>query len=149
MTTISTLLVPNEPENLGGPFVTETVDAVEVLAERDKVVLVEFICPVDGADWVQTHELMFCQRQHDPSVVKVLRKATEEERRIYRVPLWIQGEEVPECCGHHMFFVGQIDDNNICTERPRDAKMWWHDGASFYVFTCQHCLEVKAVGQQF
>ena len=48
-----------------------------------------------------------------------------------------------------MVFVEQIDDNVICTERPTDAKMWWHDAASFNVFTCTPCLECKAVGQQF
>lgn len=73
--------------------------------------------------------------------MKVVRKATADERRKFRVPLWIQGEEVPECCGRPMFFVGQIDDDVICTERPKDASMWWHDGASLYVFTCSRCLE--------
>jgi hypothetical protein len=48
-----------------------------------------------------------------------------------------------------MSFVGQIDDDTICSEPPADAKLWWHDGASFYVFTCPMCLGVKAVGQQF
>ncbi len=28
------------------------------------------------------------------------------------------------------------------------AKRWWHDQASFYVFTCSQCLESKAIGQQ-
>ena len=48
-----------------------------------------------------------------------------------------------------MHFVGQLDDDRICTERPADATMWWHDAASFYVFTCSQCMECKAVGQQF
>ncbi len=68
---------------------------------------------------------------------------------LFRIPLWIQGEEVPECCGRAMHFVGQIDDDRICTEPPIGAKLWWHDGASFYVFTCSQCLACKAVGQQF
>ena len=32
---------------------------------------------------------------------------------------------------------------------PPGAKLWWHDAASFYVFTCSQCLECKAVGQQY
>ncbi len=48
-----------------------------------------------------------------------------------------------------MHFVGQMDDNKICCEAPDGAKFWWHDAASFYVFTCDQCLDVKAVGQQF
>jgi hypothetical protein len=100
-------------------------------------------------EWFDTFELLYCQRQHDPQTIKVIRKATEEERRLYRIPLWIQSEEVPECCGQSMQFVGQIDDDRICAEPPEGAKLWWHDAASFYVFTCSQCLECKAVGQQF
>jgi hypothetical protein len=48
-----------------------------------------------------------------------------------------------------MFFVGQIDDDFLSIERPKNAKKWWHDATSFYVFTCSQCLSVKAVGQQF
>lgn len=79
----------------------------------------------------------------------MIRKATEDERRSFRIPLWIQGDEIPECCGRPMHFVGQLDDDRICMERPEGAKLWWHDKASFYVFTCAQCLECKAVGQQF
>jgi hypothetical protein len=92
---------------------------------------------------------MYCQRQHDTETIKVVRKATAEDRSRFRVPLWIQNGEIPDCCGRPMFFVGQIDDNVICTERPPDARVWWHDAASFYVFTCSQCLGSKAVGQQF
>ena len=35
-----------------------------------------------------------------------------------------------------MFFVGQLDDDSICMERPEGADLWWYDKASFYVFTC-------------
>ena len=65
------------------------------------------------------------------------------------MPIWIQGEEIPICCGREMVFVGQIDGDGICTERPDDAKLWWHNAASFYVFTCPQCLECMAVGQPF
>jgi hypothetical protein len=143
------VLVPQSPERLGGPFVTAKEDSFEVLAERDKAVLIEFIALPEGIAWFDTHELMYCQREHEPTTVKVLRKATEEERRLFRIPLWIQGEEVPECCARPMHFVGQLDDDRLCVERPDGAKLWWHDGASFYVFTCSQCLECKAIGQQF
>ena len=141
-------IIPISSDDLGGQTVTADADTFEVLAERDKVVLIEFFDLSDEVGWFDTFELMYCQRQHDPDTIKVIRKATEEERKLFRVPLWIQGDDVPGCCGRPMFFVGQIDDDNICMERPKDAKMWWHDKASFYVFTCSLCLDIKAVGQQ-
>ena len=140
--------VPKDPASLGGPFVEVADDLFEVLASRDRSVLVEFVAVPDGIDWFDTYELMLCQREHDQSVLKVLRKATDDERRRFRVPLWIQGDDVPSCCGKPMFFVGQLDDDAICMERPAGARLWWHDKASFYVFTCSECLGVKALGQQ-
>ena len=141
-------LIPPSPEQLAGPFVTATDVDFDVLAAREKAVIIEFHSP-PGVDWFDTFELLYCQRQHDADTVKVVRKATDEERRLFRIPLWIQGDEVPECCGQPMHFVGQIDDDRICMERPTGAKLWWHDAASFYVFTCSQCLECKALGQQF
>ncbi len=140
--------IPKDPTLLGGAFVVADADDFEVVAVRDHVVLVEFLAVPDGIEWFDTHRLMYAQLEHDPTTFKVLRLATEEERRRFRVPLWIQGEEVPQCCGRPMFFVGQFDDDHICTEPPPGAKLWWHDAASFYVFTCSQCLEVKAIGQQ-
>ena len=141
-------IIPVSPENLGGQTVTVEADAFRVLAERNRAVLIELIdCP-PHIDWLESFELMYCQRTNAPDTIKVIRKATEEERKLFRVPLWIQGDDVPVCCNHPMFFVGQIDDDNICMERPKDAKIWWHDQASFYIFTCSQCLESKAVGQQ-
>jgi len=58
-------------------------------------------------------------------------------------------EGVTLCCGVPMFFVGQLDDNTLFQEKPENTKIWWHDRASFYVFTCSRCLGVKAIGQQF
>jgi len=141
-------LIPPSPDKLAGPFVTAGDEDFEILAARDKVVIIEFHSP-PGVDWFDTFELLYCQRQHGADVVKVLRKATAEERQLFRIPLWIQSEDVPECCGQLMQFVGQIDDDRICMEPPLGAKMWWHDAASFYVFTCSQCLECKTVGQQF
>lgn len=100
-------IIPISVDQLGGPSITADADYFEVLAERDKVVLVEFIALPDQIVWLNTYELM-CQRQHDPDTIKVVRKATAEERRQFRVPLWIQGEELPVCCGRQMFFVGQM-----------------------------------------
>jgi hypothetical protein len=142
-------IIPISPDELGGPFVTADETYFEVLVAREQVVLAEFHSRPIEVRWFDDFELMYCQRQHDPETFKVIRKATEDERKLYRVPLWIQGDEVPECCGRPMFFVGQIDDDRICTEPPDGAKLWWHDGASFYVFTCPQCLECKSVGQQF
>ena len=142
-------LVPTSPDRLGGPFVTVDNGRFEVLASRDKALIIEFHSLPEGIEWFGNFEFMYCQQQHDPEIIKVIRKATDDERTLFRVPLWIQGDEAPVCCGRLMHFVGQIDDNRICTERPKDAKMWWHDFASFYVFTCSECLECKAVGQQF
>ena len=141
-------IIPISPEDLGGPSVTVDAEDFEVLAERAQVVLAQFDPIPSSVRWFDTHELMYCQQQHAPDTIKVIRKATEDERKRYRVVLWIQGDEIPECCGQPMFFVGQIDDDFICTERPEGAKLWWHDQASFYVFTCSQCLECKAVGQQ-
>ena len=142
-------IIPRSPNDLGGEILEAENGFFRVLAEREGIVLAEFIWHHPPIDWFQSFELMYCQRQHDPSIIKVIRKATDEERNIFRVPLWIQDEEIPECCGRTMHFVGQLDDDRICTERPPDAKYWWHDTASFYVFTCERCLGVKAVGQQF
>lgn len=142
-------IIPLNPDDLGGESATLDDGYFEVLADKEKVVMIEFHSIVPPINWVKNFELMYCQRQLDADTIMVLRVATDEERKKYRVPLWIQGEDVPECCGKPMFFVGQIDDDTICTETPPSAKLWWHDAASFYVFTCSQCLEVKAVGQQF
>lgn len=120
-----------------------------MLAQRDKAVIVTFHDRPQGIEWFDEFELMYCQQQRDPAAVKPLRKATDEERKLFRIPSWIQDDEVPECCGQPMHFVGQIDDDRICTEPPPGAKLWWHDAASFYVFTCSQCLACKAVGQQY
>jgi len=142
------ILIPLSADQLGGPFAA-VEEGFEVLAKRDKALIVLFYKRPQGIEWFEEFEEMYCQQQHASDTIKVIRKATDEERKLFRIPLWIQGDEVPECCGQPMHFVGQIDDDRICTEAPPGAKMWWHDVASFYVFTCSQCLECKAVGQQF
>ena len=141
-------IIPISPNRLGGEVITVTCDCFKVLASREKTVLIEFHSVPEEIHWFENFELLYCQRQHDPETIKVIRTATEAERIDFRVPLWIEAEEIPECCGRKMEFVGQIDDDVICTERPADAKMWWRHRASFYVFTCSQCLQCKAVGQQ-
>ena len=142
------VLIPSYPDQLAGPFVTAT-DGFDVLARRGKAVIVSFYERPEPIRWFDDFELLYCQEQHRPDTLKVIRKATEDERKLFRIPLWIQGDDFPECCGRPMHFVGQIDDDQICTEPPDGAKLWWHDAASFYVFTCSQCLECTAIGQQF
>jgi len=142
-------LIPRSTDRLGGPLVEAESDLFEVLAVRDKAVVIQFHSIPEEVDWFGSFEWLYCQRQHDLDKMKVIRKTTDDERRLFRIPLWIQGEETPTCCGQAMHFVGQIDDDRICAERPVGAKMWWHDAASFYVFTCSKCLKCKAIGQQF
>jgi hypothetical protein len=143
------ILIPKSETDLGGPFVEADDDTFTVYADRDGAIILDFHELPDGVDWVEEFEFMYCREQHDAGTVKVIRRATSEELKQFRVPIWIQDEETPSCCGKQMRFVGQIDDDKLCTERPSDAKLWWHDAASFYVFTCSQCLECKAVGQQY
>lgn len=141
--------IPKTEGELSGPFVTASDDRFHIRGECEKAVIIEFFAAPAEAKWVENFELLYCQKQHNQQTIKVIRKVTEEERKRYRIPLWIQDEDIPECCGQPMCFVGQIDDDRLCTEAPDGAKMWWHDVASFYVFTCSQCLGCKAVGQQF
>jgi hypothetical protein len=115
-------LIPISPDKLGGPYVTLSDDSFEVLSERERFVIAEFRDLPPEVEWFDEFENMYCQRQHDPQKIKVLRKATSEEIRKFRVPIWIQGEEIPECCGQPMFFVGQIDDDEICCKPPEGFK---------------------------
>lgn len=112
-------LVPLSPDDLGGPAVIMEDGYFQVLAHRDKIYFVEFHSFSREIGWFKHFDLMYCQLQRDGETLKVIRVARDEERRTYRIPLWIQGEEVPECCGKPMFFVGQIDDNFICESARR------------------------------
>lgn len=141
--------IPQFPESLNGPFIEAKLDHVEVLARREGAVIIEFHEMPEGVDWFEDFEHLYCREEHDPEIIKVIRRATADEIKEFRIPIWIQSEEEIECCGRPMHFVGQIDDDRICTERPKGAKYWWHDKASFYVFTCSQCLEWKAIGQQY
>ena len=66
---------------------------------------------------------------------KAIRKATQEDIKAFRVPIWIQGEAVPICCDREMIFVGQrsLDNDRFV---PSDQKVQRCGGtmlASFYV----------------
>lgn len=139
------VIVPRSPDALGGPFVAGRAEINAERGGRGVCCIREVSEPVD---WLNDSEECYFQVQADGSR-KVIRKATDEDIRQFRVPRWIQSPEYPICCGKEMTFVGQINDDRICTEPPSDAKMWWHDAASFYVFTCPQCLECVAIGQQY
>lgn len=139
--------LPLDPSNLGGSFLTGKAIILAIKDGRGIAELSSY--NEEQINWLKDYEYVYFQTLKDGETLKALRKATDEDIKKFRVPIWIQGEDEPNCCGKQMFFVGQIDDDNICAEAPTDAKMWWHDAASFYVFTCSECLSVKAVGQQF
>jgi hypothetical protein len=139
------VLFPEDVSKLGGPFVAGRAELNSLRGDRG-VGCLTFV--ERKLTWLDDFEHFVFQVLAD-GTRKAIRKATDEDIKRFRVPIWIQGEAVPICCGREMVFVGQIDDNEICTERPDDAKLWWHDVASFYVFTCPQCLECKAVGQQY
>lgn len=103
----------------------------------------------ERATWLRRVAALHVEVDCTRKMIRVLGPATREQAKALRVPLWIQDDETPECCGLRMSFVGQIDDNETCTQPPPGAVLWWHDTASFYVFTCPICLGVKAVGQQY
>lgn len=99
--------------------------------------------------WCEWSDNLLCGLGEDGQTFVAAEIASETARDELRVPRFIHGEEWPMCCGRSMQFVGQLDDETICCEPPPDAKYWWHDAASFYVFTCALCLECKAIGQQY
>ena len=141
------ILIPRSIDTPDAPCVIAET-GFEVLARRGAILFIMFTEMPSGTDWFGEFELMYCRLDKDNDTFKVIRKAEDYERKLYRIRAWIQGEEVPECCGRPMHFVGQIDDDDICKDAPDEAEVWWHDAASFYVFTCGLCLSCKAVGQQ-
>ncbi len=139
------IAIPIDCSHLGGDAI---VCDGRVLSEGERAAIVEVPDVPPEVTWLNDFDFIYAQRQHDSSL-KAIRKAETDDLRKLRVPVWIQGEEVPSCCGKQMHFVAQIDDDVVCAEVPKGAKLWWHDAASFYVFACAECLNVKAVGQQF
>jgi hypothetical protein len=107
----------------------------------------DFTQELDGPGWAGSKFFTFTVLEG--GVLRADGKASSDDLSRYRIPVWTQCEETPSCCGRKMLFVGQIDDADICHDRPKNAVLWWHDYATFYVFTCPKCLGVTAVGQQF
>jgi len=99
--------------------------------------------------WFCNGTFLYAEVEGELGHASVKRHATEAEVKRLRAPHWIEGCDPPECCGRPMFFVGQLWDGDLWKEAPPDARLWWHDLATFLVFTCSQCCEVKAVGQQY
>ncbi|MBN1964421.1 MAG: hypothetical protein JW910_07230 [Anaerolineae bacterium] len=138
--------VPVSAADLGGPCVAGQAEIISMSSERG----VATIMALDGAvEWLDEFDDVYFQTLRDGHTLKAIRLATEDDYRRFRAPLWIQDDETPTCCDRPMFFVGQIDDDHLYAEAPPDARRWWHDRASFYVFTCPVCLAVRVIGQQF
>ncbi len=146
MNEIVAIRIPRDADKPEGPF---SVGKAELLGQKDGYALAR-ISEIDSTvvTWLEEYDKVVIQLLTNLPAT-VIRRRSEGDYKTFRVPLWIQSEEIPSCCGKPMFFVGQLDDNTICGERPDGVRYWWHDTASFYVFTCGECLECKAVGQQF
>ncbi len=99
--------------------------------------------------WCEAFDMLLCAFEPDGTSLVALRKATGADKKRLRTPSFIQNDVWPMCCKRSMLFVGQFDDETISSEPPQGVEMWWHDAASFYVFTCSVCIGCKAVGQQF
>jgi hypothetical protein len=82
------LQIPLSPDKLGGPFaLAET--GFTILAERDRAIIVEFSDRPPGIEWFDDFDTLFCPRTHDADTCKVLRKATDEELKRFRIPVRI------------------------------------------------------------
>jgi hypothetical protein len=148
--------IPIDPASRDGACVSGTVrwdlmelwyvdeNAVGVMQSAFDLAMADY----DKVAWADEAAYVFVSVNRAARLLRVLGPASKDDARKYRAPQWIQGSEVPSCCRMRMHFVGQIDDDDLCMERPPGAVLWWHDCASFYVFTCSICLGVKAVGQQ-
>jgi hypothetical protein len=122
----------------------------EEALRRDRLIVRVHQIP-EGLEWIEGDDNFdaVCAVSETGEELIYLRDATDKDKKDERVPRFIQGDEYPLCCGRSMVFVGQIDETHFCKEPPPDAQLWWHDEASFYVYTCCICLECKAIGQQF
>jgi uncharacterized protein (DUF433 family) len=144
--------IPIDLEKLGGDWIwgVASVDSAHSLLTQRTGRGVATIQRLDGdPDWLDEFVPVHFRTMSADQTLRAIRLADEQDFRRYRVPAWIQSEEIPTCCDRSMEFVGQLDDSHLCVEAPPGAKFWWHDAASFYVFTCSQCLEVQAVGQQY
>jgi hypothetical protein len=139
------VILPVDISDPAGPAVTGKAELASLRGDRG----VGCLTSTDGMqNWIDEFDHFVFQIRTDGTRIAI-RKTTEDDLKRFRVPIWIQSAETPICCGREMVFVGQLDDNDLWSEPPEDAMMWWHDIASFYVFTCPLCLECSAVGQQY
>jgi hypothetical protein len=143
--------VPKSLDNLDGDYVLGECAEIKYLNKNSGIALLMRVKP--PVQWLKNeeyvHEFVHFDTVENMGELRTVRTTTKDELRLYRIPNWISGEQIPMCCNQPMFFVSQFDDGNIWSEAPPDAKMWWHDTASFYIFTCSQCLSVTAVGQQY
>lgn len=75
-------IVPLSPEQLGGAF-AEASSGFHVLGQRGRAVIVEFYYRPEGITWFEEFDFLYCQLQHDDVTFKVIRKATDEERKLF------------------------------------------------------------------
>ncbi len=157
-----TLYVPVRIEHPTGPTVAARIRLdPSALGRTDEDGLCALLPPIvleslieqeqveSSCAWLAGAELLLIRVKPESREIWIVQTASRDLRAEYRIPNWIQNPDPPTCCGRLMYFVGQIDDDELCSQRPHDALMWWHDSASFYVFTCAVCMGVRAVGQQY
>jgi len=143
--TVIDVIFPEDTSNPAGTSVSGQAEQAALRGDRG----VGCLTSTDRTlAWLDEFEHFVFQVRTDGTRIAI-RKATEEDIKTFRVPIWIQSEMIPISCGREMVFVGQLDDDTICEDRPEDARLWWHDTTSIYVFTCPVCLECAAVGQQY
>lgn len=137
----------NGPSTLTRGGIVSTVTEDDIRVNR-YIARANWLMPNEETRCRGTDRLL-CEFEPDGQTLFALDTVDWKDLPDLRVPRFIQSEEWPMCCGRSMHFVGQIDDGTICDLPPPEANYWWHDAASFYVFTCCLCLECKAIGQQY
>lgn len=145
--------IPSSKGDRGGPSILTRGGILSAVSE-DTIRVNRFIARANWLlpkeeTWCRGSDYLLCEFEPDGKTLFALDVVDRKDLPDLRVPRFIQSNEWPVCCGRSMHFVGQIDDNTICDKAPPEATLWWHDAASFYVFTCCLCLECKALGQQY
>jgi hypothetical protein len=141
-------LIPLSPNQLDGPF--EVIeDDFYVVARCDQNLLIEFHEQLECAEWVEEFELVMCEIQPDGESFKLIRMATEDDLKLFRIPEWLQGPETPECCGQPMHFVEQTFEDEICDDDCTDAELECSEVVARYDFYCKQCSECQVVTQEY
>ncbi len=150
---IHPIRIPIRQGDLNGESILTRASIVSAVTEqaieRNRFLAIAFDLKDERAEWCSPFDEILCKFDDDGKTLIALEMASDEANKQMRCPQFIQNDEWPMCCGRSMQFVGQIDDDVICQEPPPDCELWWHDVASFYVYTCAMCLECKAIGQQY